>query len=96
MRDYSIFNFEFSTQGVVGSFDSPDDILAPENIWRPETRTGVFVTGNSEPANMFQAEQQVIAGYVMGEIPLGDKLRAVVGVRGEPVSYTHLTLPTKA
>lgn len=87
MRDYSIFNFEFSTQGNVGSFDSPDEILAPENIWRPETRTGVFVTGNSEPANMYEAEQKVMASYIMGEIPLGEKLRAVVGVRGE--QFTH-------
>lgn len=88
-RDYSIFTFEFRTQGDVGSFANPDEILAPENIWRPETRTGVYVNGNSEPTNMFNAEQQVAAAYIMGELPVSEKLKAVVGVRGEQFAHTY-------
>src|SRR5690606_30183595 len=71
----------------VGFNGDPDAILAPENIWTPETNSGSFIRGNFQPANTFDANQNTAALYVSGEFKPFEKLRAVIGLRGE--YFTH-------
>jgi TonB-dependent receptor len=44
---------------------------------------GVFLVDAFEPANNYDASQQVGAAYAMVELPLTNKLRAITGVRAE-------------
>ena len=88
-RDYSIYSYDigfrsFNTTSLNGN---PDVILAPENIWTPETNTGSFIRGNFQPANTFDANQNTAALYISNEFKPLEKLRAIIGLRGE--YFTH-------
>lgn len=84
-RDFEIFNYLFlpRNQGELDINGNPDQILAPENIWSRENQSGTYLIGNYEPANTFNARQQVFAGYVMNELPLTQKLKLTYGARVE-------------
>lgn len=91
-RDYGIHNyniafFDFNTTSLNGD---PNAILAQENIWTPENRSGSYVRGNFQPANTFDAQQNTLAGYLSNEFKFSDKFRAVLGLRAEKFT-THFT-----
>ena len=88
-REYGIINYQFDIQGADNITFSGDanETLLPQNIWNADTRTGVYAFGNPEPANSFDATQTTIGGYLMGEIPFTEKLKAIGGVRIE--NFTH-------
>jgi TonB-dependent receptor len=48
-----------------------------------ENGDGVFIVDAYEPANNYDANQQVASAYAMVEIPLTNRLRAVTGLRME-------------
>lgn len=84
-RDYGIFSYEvafrdFNSSSLGGD---PNAILAPDNIWTPETNSGAYIRGNFEPANSFESTQNTGAFYVSNEFKIADKLRTIVGVRAE-------------
>jgi TonB-dependent receptor len=84
-RNYDIFSYEVAFRNVnTSSFNGdPDAILAPENIWTPQTNSGSFIRGNFEPANSFESNQNTAAVYVSNEFKLADKIRAIIGLRAE-------------
>jgi len=84
-RSYGIQNYQFDIQRADDITFSGDanEVLDAQNIWTPQTRTGVFVFGNSEPANQFDATQSTLGFYGMGEIPFGEKLKFIGGLRVE-------------
>lgn len=84
-RNYDIFSYEVAFRNVnTTSFNGdPDAILAPENIWIPQTNSGAFIRGNFEPANSFESNQNTAALYVSNEFKLADKIRAIIGLRAE-------------
>ncbi len=88
-REYEILNYQFDIQRADNITFSGDanEVLAPQNIWTPDTRTGVYVFGNPEPANSFDATQMIVGTYLMGEIPVSDKLKAIGGLRAE--NFVH-------
>lgn len=93
-RDYSIYSYDIGIRTVPGEFSTrdfngdPDAILAPENIWTPETNYGSYIRGNFQPANTFDASQNTAALYVSGEFKPFEKFRAIIGLRGE--YFTHI------
>lgn len=86
-RDYEIQNYVFRVEQAskIGINGDPNQPFLPENIWNANIRTGTYVKGNYEPANTYQANQQVIAGYVMNELPIGSRLTTIYGARLEHV-----------
>ena len=90
-RNYEILSYQFDIQRpdqIVFSGD-PNELLRPENIWTPDTRSGVYVEGNFEPANSYTAEQNVIGAYVMNELPISNRLRAIYGLRLEKFDHIY-------
>ncbi|MBR9855104.1 MAG: TonB-dependent receptor [Algicola sp.] len=84
-RDYSIYNydiafFNFSTASLNGD---PNAILADENIWTTDNRSGSYIRGNFQPANTFESEQNTMAFYISNEFKFAEKFRAVLGLRAE-------------
>ena len=67
---------------------NPDWFLQPENIWTTGDRSGTYTIGNFEPANNFDARQNVFAGYVMGESALG-LFKFTYGVRLEKAAMYY-------
>lgn len=86
-RDYTILNYLFRVErsSQIAINGNPDNLFRPENIWDPSARIGTYVKGNFEPANTYQANQMISAGYVMNELPLTKKLKSIYGLRMEHV-----------
>ena len=84
-RDFEIYNYLFQprNQTTLGINGDPDKILLDQNVWSQENPNGVYIIGNYEPANTFNARQQVMAGYVMNELPLSKKVKLTYGARVE-------------
>ncbi|MGR3810008.1 TonB-dependent receptor domain-containing protein [Jiulongibacter sp. NS-SX5] len=90
-RNYEIFQYVFNIRGQsqLDIKGDPNAILSPENIWNPETNIGVYVVGNFEPANTYDATQNIAAAYVMNEISLSEKLKAIYGLRVEKFDHYY-------
>ncbi len=91
-RDFEILNYllRVKNQYSLGFNGDANNILRPENIWTPEnSTTGVYVIGNYQAANTFNATQQVLAGYVMTEMPITKKFKATYGLRVEKADNTY-------
>lgn len=84
-RDYSINDYTINARDFDWSKPNgdPNAILLPENIWTPETNSGVYVQGTYQPANTFDAAQHTGALYVSGELKPTEKLKAIIGLRAE-------------
>ena len=86
-RNFGIQNYLFRVEQAskIGINGDPDQLFRPQNIWDPSTRTGTYARGNYEPANTYMANQRIIAGYVMNELPLGNRWKSIYGARVEQV-----------
>lgn len=91
-RDFSIddFQFEISGQNIVADGNA-DNLLLSENIWTPQTDQGSHLVWGDlyEPANTFDATQNISAGYLSNEFSISEKLKAVVGLRAELFSAIY-------
>ena len=84
-RDFNIQNFAFNANTATVTGD-PNDFLVPGNLFsRADNINGVsfaplFIPRNP---NEYQAEVNMVGGYVSGELSFNEKLKAIVGVRAE-------------
>ena len=90
-RDYSIVAYRINVRGqnLIDINGDPNRILAPENIWTIGSDVGSFIVGNFEPANTYEAKQQILSGYALNEHQITDKLKAIYGVRLEKFDHTY-------
>lgn len=84
-RDFKVFDYVFDVENVVSIPNNPNWFLQDENIWTPETDKGTYADGERELSNSFNASQIVLGAYVMNELPISSKLKAVYGGRFEKV-----------
>ncbi len=86
-RDFTVLNYEFDLTNDVkgnGVSGNPDDFFLDENIWDANSRSGTYLKANGqEKANSFNAFQNTMAAYAMGELQLLTRLKAVLGARME-------------
>lgn len=82
-RNFGVQNYMIDATQRSGIPVNPDYFLRPENIWTPSERSGSFIEGNYEAPNNFDASSSVYSGYLMTEMTLFDKLKAVYGARLE-------------
>lgn len=87
-RYFSIMQylFDFRNAGGVDFSGDPNWYFEDENIWTVESDTGLYVNapeGAFEPANQFEASQNVMGAYVMNEFPFTENFRATYGARVE-------------
>ncbi len=79
--------------GDVSSFFDSENILTysdTESMYNAEGN-GTFVSEGYDPANEYDAAQQVAAAYVMTELPLTSKLELVAGMRMEKTTLQFET-----
>ena len=84
-RDFELDSYLFtSTNPVVPNGDA-NTLLSSENIWTPTSQQGVHLLfGNLyQPANSYEGEQRIYAGYFSNELELLKNLKSVLGVRTE-------------
>lgn len=84
-RSFDIQNFNFSVNGGTVT-NNPNDLLATENLFsRRDNLNGVsfdplFIPTNP---NKYDANVNLMGGYISGELSLNEKVKAIVGVRAE-------------
>lgn len=81
-RDFAARRLRWNFQG--GVFTEIDDNLTDESIVGRTTGAGQFeLTEIVEPGDLYDAQDDRVAGYLMADLPLGENLRAIVGARVE-------------
>lgn len=90
-RDFGIQNYIFriENQSSLNLNGEAANIFNPDNIWTKEDRTGTYVKGGFEPSNTFNATQLLLAGYVMNEIEITKKFKAIYGARIEKATNRY-------
>jgi hypothetical protein len=86
-RDYKIilsqFDYRIQSGGQSQSGD-PDWFFETENLYNIQTGEGTYLLStNLEPSNTFNARQTTASGYIMNELPLSSRLKAIYGLRAE-------------
>lgn len=84
-RDFGIDVYELLLKASDGrNFNgNADEILNPKNIWNINTNKGTYIKGNYQPANTYDSNQSIIAGYISEEFQITHKLKTIIGVRFE-------------
>lgn len=85
-RDYEIQNYIVSIRGNQDNLNlnsDADRLFAEENIWTPESGTGVYIQNGFNLSNAYEGRINTLGGYVMGELALTEKLKSIVGLRVE-------------
>lgn len=88
-REFIVDQFAQTIQsGSGGNFSlnfggDADLILAPENIFDPDTRDGTAIRRESNISDNFNSDITVAAGYVSEEFKFSDRFNAILGVRTE-------------
>lgn len=84
-RDYRINNYsiEYRNNNKDAANGDPNGFLSPENIYNAEMDRGYWIRGNYQASNTFEASQQTGAAYASLEVKPLEKLKAIVGLRGE-------------
>lgn len=86
-RNFEVLNYNFDITSDVkgnGVSGNPDDFFLDENIWDAQGQSGTYLLANAqEKANAFDAYQNTMAAYLMGELQLMLRLKAVLGARME-------------
>ncbi|MFY0643750.1 MAG: TonB-dependent receptor [Bacteroidia bacterium] len=89
LRDFEILNYQFRIQqeNKFNFTGNADELLATEMIWTPNENSandsGVYVSGNPEPANTYAASQNIFSAYIMNILPLSKQLKITYGARME-------------
>jgi hypothetical protein len=84
-RDFEIIKYSLPllnfASGTLGG--DPDQLLAPENIYNPNTNSGVYVRQDSNDSDSFESEIKIAAAYLTEEFKVTEWMQAVLGVRFE-------------
>jgi len=91
-RSFDVQTYKFRERSARGDYTlDPNEILEPDNIYDPETNpSGVFVTGLRQENNIYEANSNNLAAYVMNELPVSENVKVIYGARIEKftINYT--------
>lgn len=89
-RFYEILGYRGRIRGnqsnmPVSYFENGDQdlIFTDANVWDEGDAVGTYIFGNYEAANTYEATQDILGAYVMGDLIITPKLRAIIGARLE-------------
>ena len=88
-RSFSTYDLNFYAENLTTYSGNPDWYFQEENLWTAAKDSGIYVRGQIEPANNFDASINVAAAYVMNELPITEKFNATYGVRAEHALYNY-------
>jgi TonB-dependent receptor len=90
-RDFQITQFAFPLLNLQSaSFGGdPDQLLLDQNIYNPETGSGVYVRRDSNDSDSFYSNIEVSSGYVSEEFKFTDWFSAIAGLRFEKFALNY-------
>lgn len=90
-RDFAVYNYIFrvSQQTQLNLDGNADKLFSESNIWTPESNAGTYIRGNFEPANTYNSRQGIWAAYILNELPINTRFKAIYGLRAEHASIFY-------
>jgi len=85
-RNFEVYDYFFDRENSNEFSGDPDWYFQDENVWTAESDSGTYAYGQKEPANTFNAAQNVSGLYAMHVFPISKKLKATYGARVEKVT----------
>ncbi len=90
-RDFREFQYRYNQNGTDFNLagGNPEAYIANDNVWifadrfSQENPDAVWLSDAFQAPNNYQAEQSVISAYLMTDLPLSDRFRAILGARME-------------
>jgi outer membrane receptor protein involved in Fe transport len=83
-RTFDVSEYVFRLYNVSNIVpNDPDYFFLPENLWTPENNAGTYAIGQQEKANIYAANSNTSAAYIMNELPLSKNFDVTYGVRAE-------------
>lgn len=89
VRDFSTTDYyaKLDNMNTIGITNDPNWYFQDASIWTVEKDSGTYISGQSEPANNFNASINVAAAYLMNKLPLTKRLSTTYGLRVEHALY---------
>lgn len=92
-RDFDVVNYSFRNVGGPEYSGDPNQLFTEEYLFdaenSPTTLEGIYVLGETDSANIYSAQQTVIAGYLMNELPIDSSLKVIYGARVEKAEMLY-------
>ena len=91
-RNYEIkqYNIQFFGSQQPNWVNNPATVLLDQNIYPSTFNNIYYVSGNTNPnSNAYNSKINNTAGYLLDEVDLTSKLKAIVGVRAEKYEQYH-------
>ncbi|MGB1247928.1 MAG: TonB-dependent receptor domain-containing protein [Chitinophagales bacterium] len=82
-RDYQIIHYLFENNMSTNWTGNGDELLSEENIFSSTNQQGTFFQQQEVQSNRYRATQNISAFYVMHELPIHKKFKAIYGLRFE-------------
>lgn len=89
-REFSVYDYFFELQNSNETSLNPNDFFAPENLWTPENKSGLYAKGQREPANQYTGVQMISGLFVMHDKTFSKRFDLNYGLRAEQ-AYNYYT-----
>lgn len=94
-REFSVNSFTYDPlESFQVEQNDPNWLLKDENLYSDENPRGLYIQNISNAYNNYDGRQSVYAGFIMNEMKVSSKLKAIYGLRVENVKmfYTGVRL----
>lgn len=92
-RSFDVVEYNFRNIGKVDYNGDPNQLFTNEFLFSavnsPKTGKGIYAIGQVDSSNIYQANQTIIAGYLMNELPLDSSLKVIYGARVEKAEMRY-------
>jgi len=83
-RSFDVYEYVFRMTGMSNVVpNDPNWFFQEENIWTPESGSGMYAVGQLDSANIYQATQNISSVYGMHTLPIDSAFQITYGVRLE-------------
>lgn len=92
-RSFDVVEYNFRNIGQPEYSGNPDQLFTNEYLFSAEnspiTGEGIYAIGQIDSSNIYVANQTVIAGYIMNELPIDSSLKVIYGARVEKAEMKY-------
>lgn len=92
-RTFDVVQYNFRNLGQPDYNGDPNQLFTDEYLFdaenSPNTIEGLYAIGQIDSSNIYTANQNIIAGYLMNELPIDSSLKIIYGARIEKAEMRY-------
>lgn len=92
-RTFDVVEYNFRNVGQPDYSGDPNQLFTEPYLFdaenSPNTLEGLYVIGQIDSSNIYTANQNIIAGYIMNELPIDSSLKIIYGARVEKAEMRY-------